>query len=123
MQDTSRSAYGFLGTVEAIEYVLRTFSRTSGAISIQATSFLIGAAIMAGLKHPVRRRIYDHLIRLPRDHFRSVARSLDIAIRTARYHLAALVRERLVYNADTNRRPRYYVNACLADLNRLYAQP
>ena len=77
MQDTSPSAYGFLGTVEAIDYVLRAFSRTSGAISIQATSFLIGAAIMAGLKHPVRRRIYDHLIRLPGDHFRSVARSLD----------------------------------------------
>src|SRR2546430_17426823 len=107
MQDTSPSAYGFLGTVEAIDYVLRAFSRTSGAISIQATSFLIGAAIMAGLKHPVRRRIYDHLIRLPGDHFRSVARPLDIAIGPARYHLAALVREGLVFKEDTNGRGRH----------------
>src|SRR5438046_10171251 len=104
MQDTSPSAYGFLGTVEAIDYVLRAFSRTSGAISIQATSFLIGAAIMAGLKHPVRRRIYDHLIRLPGDHFRSVACSLEIALGTARYHLAARVRDGLVYREGANAR-------------------
>src|SRR5436309_3364227 len=90
--------------------------------SIQATSFLIGAAIMAGLKHPVRRRIYDHLVRLPGDHFRSVARSLDIAIGTARYHLAALLRDGLVYREDTNGRARYYVKAGAADVNRLYAQ-
>jgi len=122
IQDTSPSAYGFLGTVEAIDYVLRSFSRMSGAISIQATSFLIGAAIMAGLKHPVRRRIYDHLVRLPGDHFRSVARSLDIAVGTARYHLAALLRDGLVYREDTNGRARYYVKAGAADVNRLYAQ-
>src|SRR5205823_11387464 len=103
MQDTSPSAYGFLGTVEAIDYVLRSFSRMSGAISIQATSFLIGAAIMAGLKHTVRRRIYDHLVRLPGDHFRSVARSLDIAVSTARNHLTALIRDGLVYRAMKNR--------------------
>src|SRR5205814_8181415 len=106
MQDTSPSAYGFLGTVEAIDYVLRMFSRTSGAISIQATSFLIGAAIMAALKHPVRRRIYDHLIRLPGDPFRSVARPLAIAIGTARYHLAALLREGRGYKEATHARAR-----------------
>src|SRR2546429_6137167 len=102
MQDTSPSAYGFLGTVEAIDYVLRTFSRTSGAISIQATSFLIGAAIMAGLQQPVPPRIFDHLIPLPGDQFPSVARSLDIAIRNARYHLAAPLREGLLFQEETN---------------------
>src|SRR5438034_11635693 len=122
MQDTSPSAYGFLGTVEAIEYVLRTFSRMSGAISIQATSFLIGAAIMAGLKHPVRRRIHEPAVRLPGDHFRSVARSLDIAVGTARYHLAALLRDGLVYREDTNGRARYYVKSGAADVNLLYSQ-
>src|SRR5204862_6089528 len=109
MQDTSPSAYGFLGTVEAIDYVLRAFSRTSGAISIQATSFLIGAAFMAGLKHPVRRRIYDHLVRLPGAHFRSFGRSLDIAIGTGRYQLSAVLREGPVSNEGTNGRARYYV--------------
>ena len=122
MQDTSPSAYGFLGAVEAIDLLLRSFSRMHGAVSVQATSFLIGAAIMAGLKHPVRRRIYEHLVRLPGDHFRSVARSLHIAVGTARYHLDALLREGLVYKEETNGRARYYVTGGEAAVNRLYAQ-
>src|SRR2546429_7726866 len=111
MQDTSPSAYGFLGTVEAIEYVLRTFSRTSGAISIQATSFLIGAAIMAGLKKPVPRRIYDPLIPLPGGHFPSVARPPDIPIGTARDHPAPPLREGLAFKEDTNGPARDYREA------------
>ena len=63
----------------------------------ESTPLLLAFGLMAGLNHPVRRRIYDHLRRLPGDHFRSVARSLDLAVGTARYHLDALLRDGLVY--------------------------
>jgi predicted transcriptional regulator len=111
-----------MGTMGAIDWLLQSISGIATRIPLQPTSFLIGAALMAGLKHPVRRQIYDHLRRLPGDHFRSVARSLNIAVGTARYHLDALLRDGLVYKQDTNGRARYYVAGGEADVNRLFAQ-
>src|SRR6266571_4076565 len=77
---------------------------------------------LGGLKHPVRRQIYDHLRLLPGDHFRSVARSLRLAVGTARYHLNALVQDGLIYKQEINGRSRYYVSGGEAEMNRLYAR-
>lgn len=123
MEGWSPQAYAFIGPLEAMDMLAQSVTRTAARyFPIGATSFMLGLALMAGLKHPVRRRIYDHLCRLPGDHFRSVARSLDIAVGTARYHLDALVRQGLVYKRDTNGKARYYVSGGEADVNRLYAR-
>lgn len=60
------------------------------------------------LDHPVRRRIYRHLLVLPGDHLRSVARSLRLRLGTARYHLAYLVRRGLVQRDAVGGRCRFY---------------
>jgi predicted transcriptional regulator len=118
----STSGYALSGAMGAIEFVLRSIAGFGGRFPTEATSFVIGVALMAGLQHPVRRKIYEHLLRLPGDHFRSVARSLHLAVGTARYHLDALARDGLVYKEETNGRARYYVTGGEADVNRLYAR-
>jgi DNA-binding MarR family transcriptional regulator len=116
--------------VHMLVNALRNFSTWSlskvGAEALfgEKTSILIGLGLMIGLQHPVRRRIYDHLRRLPGDHFRSIARSLQLASGTMRYHLDTLIRNGLVFREKTNGRVRFYVNGGgeEAEFNRLYAR-
>ena len=61
------------------------------------------------LEQATRRRLYQHLLLLPGDHFRSIARSLDIGVGTARHHLRILVRDGFVYERKADGRSRYYV--------------
>jgi len=74
------------------------------------------------LDHPARRRIYEHLLRLPGDHFRAIARTLRLSVGVARYHLGVLVRGGLVYEERAEGRVRYYPRggAVAAQLVRLY---
>jgi predicted transcriptional regulator len=122
MQSGQPNGVALMGTMGAIDFVLQSFARIGAQFPVQTTTFALGVALMAGLKHPIRQQIYDHLLRLPGDHFRSVARSLHLAVGTARYHLDALAREGIVSKHDTNGRARYYVNGGEADVNRLYAR-
>ena len=62
----------------------------------------------AVLAHPSRRRIYEHLLRLPGDHFRGIVRALRLSEGTARHHLAVLLRARLVAKEEADGRCRYY---------------
>ncbi|MGQ0797407.1 MAG: MarR family transcriptional regulator [Methanobacteriota archaeon] len=71
-----------------------------------------------GLDHPTRRRIYDHLLVLPGDHFRSIVRSLGIAHGTATHHLAVLVRKGLVCADRRGGRCRYYPRGAGAEAER-----
>ena len=119
MQSAAASGYAMVRT---IDFFLQSLNAFGMRIPGETTSYLLAVGLMAGLSHPVRRRIYDHLRRLPGDHFRSVARSLDLAVGTARYHLDALLRDGIVYKEDTNGRARYYVTGGEADVNRLYAR-
>ena len=75
-----------------------------------------------GLEHPARRQIYNHLTRLPGDHFRSIVRSLRLGHGSARYHLDVLVSGGLLLREVTEGRCRYYPNAQGAEpeRNRLY---
>ena len=115
--------YAYASTVGAISMLVWATSRTSGRdLPYGGSSLLIGLGLLAGLKHPVRRQIYDHLRLLPGDHFRSVARSLRLAVGTARYHLNALVQDGLIYKQGMNGRTRYYVSGGEAEMNRLYAR-
>lgn len=77
-----------------------------------------------GLEHPTRRRIYDHLLALPGDHFRSLVRSLDLSIGVTRHHLAVLMAQDFVYEDKSNGRTRYYAKALPAqsEKNGLYAR-
>jgi predicted transcriptional regulator len=119
MQSETASGYAIFRT---IDFFLQSLNAFGMRIPGETTSYLLALGLMAGLSHPVRRRIYDHLRRLPGDHFRSVARSLDLAVGTARYHLDALLRDGLVYKEDTNGRARYYLTGGEADVNLLYAR-
>ena len=114
--------YALARALGAIGMLVWATSRTSGRDLPYGGSFLIGLGLLAGLKHPVRRQIYDHLRLLPGDHFRSVARSLRLAVGTARYHLNALVQEGLIYKQEINGRTRYYVSGGELEMNRLYAR-
>lgn len=60
------------------------------------------------LSHPTRRLIYEHLLRVPGNHFRGIARSLGLAVGTASHHLAVLLRGGLVTRTTSNGRARYY---------------
>jgi predicted transcriptional regulator len=74
------------------------------------------------LLHPTRERIYGHLVRLPGDHFRSIVRSLHLALGTASHHLEMLVRDGLVTEERHAGRVRYYPRGddSHVDRNRLY---
>src|SRR5213594_3617307 len=123
MDGSKRRDYAFASTVGAISLLVWTASRASArGLPYGGSSLLIGLGLLAGLKHPVRRQIYDHLRLLPGDHFRSVARSLRLAVGTARYHLNALVQDGLLYKQEINGRARYYVTGGEAEVNRLYAR-
>jgi predicted transcriptional regulator len=77
---------------------------------------------VAALAHPSRRRIYEHLLRLPGDHFRAIARALRMGVSSARHHLAVLVRTGLVYAERAEGRCRYYPRgeAITAQVTGLY---
>src|SRR2546425_12336755 len=61
-----------------------------------------------GLDHPTRRRIYRHLLMLPGDHFRSIARVLKLGHGTVIHHIAVLIRAGLIASENANGRVRYY---------------
>jgi predicted transcriptional regulator len=61
-----------------------------------------------GLDHPTRRRIYRHLLMLPGDHFRSIARVLKLGHGTVIHHIEVLVRTGLIASESANGRVRYY---------------
>lgn len=96
------------------------------ALWLAAAPFLGLAAyqITRPLDHPTRRRIYEHLLRLPGNHFRSIVRSLHMSIGTARHHLDVLVRHGLVREEKVRNRSRYYPYGRDAEpqVNRLYQQ-
>ncbi len=122
MESTGPNGYALFGAMGVFDWILQSLSRIGARVPLESSTLAIALALMVGLKHPIRRRIYDHLARLPGDHFRSVARSLSLAVGTARYHLDALAREGLVYKQDTNGRARYYITGGEAEVNRLYAR-
>ena len=66
-------------------------------------------SVVSTLGHDSRRRIYEHLLLLPGDHFRSIVRSLHLAVGEARHHLDVLLRKRLIRVEKTIARSRYYV--------------
>lgn len=73
--------------------------------------FLVTAAyplVGEALAHPTRRRIYDHLLRVPGDHFRSLTRALRLGLSTAQHHLDVLVSKGLVRRDSRSGRSRYY---------------
>ena len=77
---------------------------------------------VGGLEHPARKRIYNHLTRLPGDHFRSIVRSLRLGHGAAHYHLDVLVSRGFLLRETTEGRSRYYPNAqgSESERNRLY---
>src|SRR5256885_12067553 len=123
MEGWSRRDCAYASTVGAISMLVWATSRTSARVlPYGGSSLLIGLGLLAGLKHPVRRQIYDHLRLLPGDHFRSVARSLRLAVGTARYHLNSLVQDGLIYKQEINAPSPNYVSGGHAEVNRLYAR-
>jgi predicted transcriptional regulator len=85
---------------------------------------LASSPSIAGLDHPTRRRIYEHLVALPGDHFRSVVRTLGLGTGATRHHLDALLSLDLIYVDKSNGRTRYYPKAPPArvEMNELYAR-
>ncbi len=86
--------------------------------------FVVGYTRAAGLDHPTRVRIYNHLLVLPGDHFRSIVRSLRIGVGEGRHHLSVMLRTGLVREDKTNGRCRYYAEGGppVRDRNELFAK-
>jgi len=76
------------------------------------------------LGHQTRHRIYEHLLLLPGDHFRSIARATDVGVGTAHHHLLILIREGIVYAEKRGGRSRYYVagDAFQRERNELFGK-
>lgn len=86
--------------------------------------FAVGYSRATGLDHPTRVRIYNHLLVLPGDHFRSIVRSLRIGVGEGRHHLNVMLRTGLVREAKSNGRCRYYAEGQgpMTDRNELFAK-
>lgn len=82
------------------------------------------ALAIRGVDHPTRKRIYEHLLRLPGDYFRSIVRSVHLGHGTASHHLAVLVREGWLELEKRNGRARYYPKgvASAPDWNDLFVR-
>src|SRR5437870_10992281 len=118
MEGWSRRDYAYASTVGAISMLVWATSRTSARVlPYGGTSLLLGLGLLAGLDHPVRRQIYDHLRLLPGNHFRSVVRSLRLAVGTARYHLNEILEDGLIYKQRVNGKSRYYVTEGDVEIN------
>ncbi len=85
----------------------RTGRTSAGPIATAASFAEVGTR--QRLEQATRRRLYDHLLLLPGDHFRAIARSLGIGVGTARHHLQIMIRDGLVYERKADGRSRYYV--------------
>ena len=79
-------------------------------------------SVVTALDHPARRRIYEHLLILPGDHFRAIVRTLKLSIGVVRHHLGVLVRSGLVYEERAEGRVRYYPRGgpLASQLTKLY---
>ncbi len=86
--------------------------------------FAVGYSRAMGLDHPTRVRIYNHLLVLPGDHFRSIVRSLRIGVGEGRHHLNVMLRSGLVREDKANGRCRYYAEGQgpMTDRNELFAK-
>ncbi len=86
--------------------------------------FAVGYSRATGLGHPTRVRIYNHLLVLPGDHFRSIVRNLRIGVGEGRHHLDVMLRSGLVREDKANGRCRYYAEGQgpLSDRNELFAK-
>ncbi len=86
--------------------------------------FAVGYSRAVGLDHPTRVRIYNHLLVLPGDHFRSIVRNLRIGVGEGRHHLNVMLRSGLVRESKSNGRCRYYAEGqgLVTDRNELFAK-
>lgn len=86
--------------------------------------FAVGYSRAVGLDHPTRVRIYNHLLALPGDHFRSIVRNLRIGVGEGRHHLNVMLRNGLVREDKTKGRLRYYAEGQgpTTDRNELFAK-
>jgi len=113
--------YALFGAMGVIDWILQSLSRIGARVPLESSTLAIALALMVGLKHPIRRRIYDHLVRLPGDHFRSVARSLNLAVGPPAITWSTRPRwPRLQTRHE--RSGRYYITGGEAEVNRLYAR-
>lgn len=96
----------------------------SPEVALLLPAVAVGYLRVAGLDHPTRVRIYNHLLVLPGDHFRSIVRSLRIGVGEGRHHLNVMLRNGLVREEKTNGRCRYYAEGQgpTADRNELFAK-
>ena len=96
-------------------------------ISLPAKRGPVATPSVAALERPrvlenaTRRSIYEHLLKLPGDHFRSIARSLSLGVGTVHHHLRVLVGVGLVSSQEGNGRSHYYAegDASQSERNRL----
>src|SRR2546427_529984 len=90
MDGSKRRDYAFASTVGAISMLVWTASRASARdLPYGGSSLLIGLGLLVGLKHPVRRQIYDHLRLLPGDHFRSLEKAGRVRRHGAQYRVVS----------------------------------
>ncbi len=121
-------AAAFSLTFWAVAWAVAGGNPHSGAGPTQAALllpfFAIGYARAAGLDHPTRVRIYNHLLVLPGDHFRSIVRHLRIGVGEGRHHLNVMLRSGVVREHKTNGRCRYYPQGQdpTSDRNDLFAK-
>lgn len=97
---------------------------SASGMGVLLPAFAFGYSRVAGLDHPTRVRIYNHLLVLPGDHFRSIVRSLHIGVGEGRHHLNVMLRGGLVREDKTNGRCRYYAEGRgpMTDRNELFAK-
>jgi predicted transcriptional regulator len=76
------------------------------------------------LEQPTRARIVEHLRLLPGDHFRSIVRTLQLSLGTARHHLAVLGKSGLVFSEKIGGKLRYFavVKGSASPMNETFKQ-
>lgn len=113
-----------MGAAASLWHGWATRSLPSASPFLLVPFFAVGYTRVTGLDHPTRVRIYNHLLVLPGDHFRSIVRSLRIGVGEGRHHLNVMLRSGLVREDKSNGRCRYYAEGQgpMMDRNELFAK-
>src|SRR2546427_574094 len=90
MEGRQKTDYALASTVGALSMLVWTASRASAReLPYGGSSLLIGLGLLVGVKHPVRRQIYDHLRLLPGDHFRCLEKAGRVRRHGASYRVVS----------------------------------
>lgn len=101
--------FGSIGTTEGGDSLLQQIVPHApiASLFVAAVASVIPERRQA-LGHHNRRAIYDHLLVLPGDHLRSIARQVELSLGAVGHHLRILLKDGFVHEEHVGSHRRFY---------------